>query len=160
MDDPALRIEWVRAKARAERWQEEVVLLDEEMRRVIDFGLWKAEWWSTQANKCCSLPNPLSDSADALLSPPLSEDLQEGLRAYAAEHEALERAMTANLQQKWAGVRNKAKSMILELDNGAEQANDLEPDDDNSGHSDDSETIVEINLDLDDGGDDNDNDED
>jgi hypothetical protein len=33
----ALRVEWAKAKARAARWEEEVVLLDEEMRRVIQF---------------------------------------------------------------------------------------------------------------------------
>lgn len=137
-----------------------MILLDEEMRRVIDFGLWKADWWSTQANKRCSLPNPLSDSADASSSLPISEDLQEGLHAYAAEHEALERSMAAGLQKKWEGVRNKAQSTIAELDTNAERANDLELDDDDLEYSssNDPETIVEINLDLDDGDDDDDDD--
>ncbi|KDQ53132.1 hypothetical protein JAAARDRAFT_137621, partial [Jaapia argillacea MUCL 33604] len=33
------------ARARAERWKEEVVLLQEEMQRVLEFLKWKSEWW-------------------------------------------------------------------------------------------------------------------
>src|SRR5882762_2397788 len=35
--DLALRVEWAKSQARADRWNEEVVLLDEEMRRVIEY---------------------------------------------------------------------------------------------------------------------------
>ncbi|KAK7044331.1 CxC2 domain-containing protein [Favolaschia claudopus] len=41
----ALRIEWAKTRARAWRWTEEVDLLEEEMRRVLEFLKWKAEWW-------------------------------------------------------------------------------------------------------------------
>ncbi|KAJ8697361.1 hypothetical protein PTI98_004171 [Pleurotus ostreatus] len=40
-----LRVEWVKARARAERWREEVLLLEEEMRRAIAYCCWKAEHW-------------------------------------------------------------------------------------------------------------------
>ncbi|KAF8223543.1 hypothetical protein L208DRAFT_1078317, partial [Tricholoma matsutake] len=38
-------VEWVKAQVRAERWWEEVILLEEEMRRVLEFCQWKARWW-------------------------------------------------------------------------------------------------------------------
>jgi hypothetical protein len=41
----ALRIEWCRSRARAMRWSEEVLLLREEMRRVVAFLQWNGEWW-------------------------------------------------------------------------------------------------------------------
>ncbi|KAF8183464.1 hypothetical protein K438DRAFT_1974947 [Mycena galopus ATCC 62051] len=41
----ALRIEWARARTRAWRWTEQVDLVEEEMRRVLQFLDWKAEWW-------------------------------------------------------------------------------------------------------------------
>ncbi|KAJ7114174.1 hypothetical protein C8R43DRAFT_1091380 [Mycena crocata] len=41
----ALRIEWAKARARSLRWTEEVDLLEEEMRRIAQFLLWRSEWW-------------------------------------------------------------------------------------------------------------------
>ncbi|PIL23577.1 hypothetical protein GSI_14890 [Ganoderma sinense ZZ0214-1] len=41
--------EWARAKARVERWEEEETLLLEEMRRVLAYFEWKAQWWRRQA---------------------------------------------------------------------------------------------------------------
>lgn len=40
-----LRIEWCKARARAHRWQEECLLLAEEMRRVKAFFQWEASRW-------------------------------------------------------------------------------------------------------------------
>ncbi|KAJ7137354.1 hypothetical protein C8R43DRAFT_893689 [Mycena crocata] len=41
----ALRIEWAKARARSLRWIEEIDLLEEEMRRIAQFLLWRSEWW-------------------------------------------------------------------------------------------------------------------
>ncbi|KAI0083018.1 hypothetical protein BDY19DRAFT_901053, partial [Irpex rosettiformis] len=41
----SMEIEWMKTRARARRWSEEVQLIQEEMRRVIDFFEWKAKWW-------------------------------------------------------------------------------------------------------------------
>ena len=40
-----IKVEWARSKARAEQWAEEIQLLEEEMRRVIQYFKWKAVWW-------------------------------------------------------------------------------------------------------------------
>ncbi|KAJ6575811.1 hypothetical protein B0H10DRAFT_1837609 [Mycena sp. CBHHK59/15] len=65
----ALRIEWARTRARAWRWTEEVDLLEEEMRRVLEFLKWRAGWWMSLVDQ----------------RPEVVEDvvLQEGFTAYA-----------------------------------------------------------------------------
>ena len=40
----SMHTEWARSRARAARWGEEVELLGEEMRRVIEYFEWKAKW--------------------------------------------------------------------------------------------------------------------
>ncbi|KAF7367949.1 hypothetical protein MSAN_00860000 [Mycena sanguinolenta] len=42
---PDIRVEWMKAHARADRWREELILVEEEMRRVLEFCAWKARWW-------------------------------------------------------------------------------------------------------------------
>jgi hypothetical protein len=44
-NDEILRAEWSKSRARAARAREEVLLLREEMRRVLEFLGWKARWW-------------------------------------------------------------------------------------------------------------------
>ena len=56
-----LRCEWAKSKARADRWREEILLLTEEMRRVITFLDWKAGWWSGQASTRAGLPKDIAD---------------------------------------------------------------------------------------------------
>jgi hypothetical protein len=40
-----MRVEWVKARARMMRWKEELLIIQEEMRRVIAYQKWKAAWW-------------------------------------------------------------------------------------------------------------------
>lgn len=47
----SMRTEWAQSRARAERWEEEEQLLLEEMRRVIAYFKWRAEWWREQAGR-------------------------------------------------------------------------------------------------------------
>ncbi|KAG2028626.1 hypothetical protein BDR03DRAFT_818726, partial [Suillus americanus] len=44
-DVDGVRVEWCKSRARALRWAEEVDLLQEEMRRVLQFFNWQANWW-------------------------------------------------------------------------------------------------------------------
>jgi hypothetical protein len=46
-----VRIEWCKSRARALQWSEEVELLKEEMRRVLQFFAWQAAWWEEQGNR-------------------------------------------------------------------------------------------------------------
>ncbi|KAJ7301784.1 hypothetical protein DFH08DRAFT_723840 [Mycena albidolilacea] len=47
----SIHVEWARAQARKERWEEEVMLLREEMRRVLRYLEWQARWWRDQASR-------------------------------------------------------------------------------------------------------------
>ncbi|KAN0109323.1 hypothetical protein V8E52_009414 [Russula decolorans] len=47
--DDSLQVEWSKCHARMQRWEEEVVIIQEEMRRVIAYHEWKAQWWRSQA---------------------------------------------------------------------------------------------------------------
>ncbi len=38
-------MEYAKAKARVSRWHEELLLVVEEMRRLVAFLNWKAQWW-------------------------------------------------------------------------------------------------------------------
>lgn len=72
------------------------MLLNEEMRRAIQYTNWLANWWESQANLRANVP----------------EEVREGLRAYAAEHAALERRLSALWEAKWAAVRALATQYL------------------------------------------------
>lgn len=93
----ALGVEWAKAKARADRWEEDVVLLDEEMRRVLMFCKWKAAWWMERVSLRKGLPDPLA----------------EGFRAYATEQAGMEQRIHAAWATKWASTRQLAQPLLL-----------------------------------------------
>jgi hypothetical protein len=93
-------VEWAKARAWALRWREEIFLLDEEMRWVLAFGEWKARWWLEQATRRNSV----------------SEELAEGLQAYAAEHAECEALLVTLWAAKWAPVRARAKATLEGMD--------------------------------------------
>ena len=74
-----LRLEWFKARARARRHYEEVVLLLEEMRRILKFCDWEESRWLQRAS---------ARSVD-------DADLREGLRAG-----AIKMARTYNAQKQ------------------------------------------------------------
>ncbi|KAG2126046.1 hypothetical protein DEU56DRAFT_916197 [Suillus clintonianus] len=81
----ALRVEWAKACARALRWNEEVLLLKEEMRRTRTFLEWKARWWENRAKFAVD---------DRLLS--------EGIAAYAFRQAALQHRLSISFLQLWS----------------------------------------------------------
>lgn len=104
----ALRVEWCKSKARAARWREEVILVEEEMRRVIAFSHWKAKWWIDQAERRQAVDDALKD----------------GLKAFALEHADSETKFANYLDLQWAAVRSRALSALSgegsnEADDGA-----------------------------------------
>jgi hypothetical protein len=106
----ALRIEWAKSKARATRWHEEVMLLEEEMCRAIAYGGWSADWWQRQAELRSQL-DPILGGADAYLA--------EGLRMYAAEHTHLELSLVSQLNNKFRDIHERARTVLADLDNGS-----------------------------------------
>jgi hypothetical protein len=80
-----MQIEWAKSKARAERWGEEVKLLREEMRRVIEYFSWKAQWWRVQG--------PRRTDADGYIC--------NGAVAYAAKQAAMFENMAKSFVEDW-----------------------------------------------------------
>ena len=95
---PALHIEWLKARARAARYWENICLVYEEMRRVIVTTCWIASQWENRAK----------------LRTNVSKELGEGLAAYAFEHAALERVMASRWEKKWKVVQEVARRTIAD----------------------------------------------
>jgi hypothetical protein len=91
-----MQVEWAKAKARADRWHEEVLLVTEEMRRVICFMEWKATWWLE-----LSVSRP-----DAPLY------VQRGIAAYAAKQAAVCRSIAGSFANRWYPLLKKQQIPI------------------------------------------------
>ncbi|KAJ6574049.1 hypothetical protein B0H19DRAFT_1208169 [Mycena capillaripes] len=94
---PALRVEWCKAYARTRRWYEDVVLVEEEMRRTIEFGYSMASKWAERARGRVS-------SVD--------QELLDGLTVYAREQEYREILTCETLAVKWSPVREKGRAFL------------------------------------------------
>ncbi len=84
----SVRIEWAKTKARAERWQEEVILLREEMRRAIVFMEWLAKEWTLRA----------------INRPNVSPELLQGLVAYAYKQANVQTSFAAGYARRWIPI--------------------------------------------------------
>ncbi|KAK6996601.1 CxC2 domain-containing protein [Favolaschia claudopus] len=95
----AVRIEWSRAKARRDRWVEEVQHLREEMRRVLRFLQWKALWWEERSS----------------VQREVRADILAGLRAYAARQAASCREISRRFKSAWdASASDAVRAAIAE----------------------------------------------
>ncbi|KAJ7018026.1 hypothetical protein C8F04DRAFT_978149 [Mycena alexandri] len=86
----AVRVEWSKARARRDRWVEEVQLLREEMRRVMRFLQWQAAWWEGQR-----------EARGKEIQP----ELAAGVKAYAARQAALHRGIARRFRAGWESSR-------------------------------------------------------
>jgi hypothetical protein len=108
--DIGLRCEWVKSKARADRWKEEVQLVTEEMRRVLVFLEWKAGWWMKQG--------------DVVLD--VSPDMVDGIRAYAAKQAHLHRSLADSFRKLWHGGKTpQARSNDSDGSSSDTEADDM-----------------------------------
>ena len=80
-----MRVEWAQCMARADRWEEEVVLLQEEMRRVAQFLEWRAGDWFAKAD--------LRTGAAAVV--------RVGLSAYANKQGSIFHNLAVRFSQRW-----------------------------------------------------------
>ncbi|KAH9832343.1 uncharacterized protein C8Q71DRAFT_714541, partial [Rhodofomes roseus] len=83
-----LRIEWCQTRARAHRFTEEAQLLQEEMRRVLQYHDWQRNWWTERA-----------DAWEGR-----SAEHREGLVAYAHRQAHIRASMRALCQKAWAST--------------------------------------------------------
>jgi hypothetical protein len=94
-----LQCEWAKSKARVERWTEEVQLVTEEMRRVVSFLEWKADWWTKQGN------------AHTEVRP----DVADGILAYSAKQAYINHALAASFKDRWRSEGEKSKEKRVGL---------------------------------------------
>jgi hypothetical protein len=81
-----------------QRWHEDVILVEEEMRRNIEFGYWEAgEWERRVGGRVGSVNN----------------ELLEGLTAYAQEQQDREIKTADTLTAKWAKIREKGRTYLV-----------------------------------------------
>ncbi|KAJ7916471.1 hypothetical protein B0H13DRAFT_2231608 [Mycena leptocephala] len=80
----SLRVEWSRAKARKQRWEEEVLILREEMRRVLRYLEWQSGWWLARVSAqmftdlMVFLRAEWSQSIGAIARSEVAQPLEEG----------------------------------------------------------------------------------
>ncbi|KAJ7024514.1 hypothetical protein C8F04DRAFT_1270212 [Mycena alexandri] len=86
----SLRVEWAKTRARARRWTEEVNLLEEEMRRILVFLEWRANWWR-------GLKENRPDVAERA-------EMKEGFDAYAERQARVQEMMKSRFEDNWKDV--------------------------------------------------------
>ena len=86
------RLEWSKAYARKAHWNEEVLLLREEMRRILEFLKWKSRDWLRKGN---------NQVVSSLTSCPLQ---LEGLRAYASQQAGVFGSIHDHFLGLWKGL--------------------------------------------------------
>ncbi|KAF9460988.1 hypothetical protein BDZ94DRAFT_1168522, partial [Collybia nuda] len=77
--------EWCKARARAHRWQEECLLLQEEMRRIEQYFQWQADWWVARGSG--------ASNSDPTVT--------QGMVAYAHRQNDIRRDMLALCVETW-----------------------------------------------------------
>ncbi|KJA17059.1 hypothetical protein HYPSUDRAFT_70954 [Hypholoma sublateritium FD-334 SS-4] len=103
----ALRIEWCRARARAHRWQEECLLLNEEMRRVLQYFTTCKEWWTKLAEN----PPMIREQTPRSVPPIPNVKILDGKRAYALRQASIQERIVDNCKYQWRGLSEQLLSM-------------------------------------------------
>lgn len=96
----AIRREYLKACARKPRWNEEVELLREEMRRVVHFLKWQVRWWQERT----SLGEPEDDA------------VREGLHAYVLRQADLHSRLLTSFQKTWEQNKVQAAREAADID--------------------------------------------
>lgn len=129
----ALRVEWTKARARAQRWAEEVRLLREEMRRVLITLDHQAREWDDRVNR-------RSFTVDIVL--------HDGLRAYGRRQAELRRGLAQKFAKMWTEENISAKISTGGV-SGVEESGEMEL---NSALEDDMEEDEQAEGDIGDDG--------
>ncbi|KAJ7042326.1 hypothetical protein C8F04DRAFT_946170 [Mycena alexandri] len=99
----ALRVEWCKAYSRSRRWREELILVEEEMRRTIEYGAWAEQRWIRKASERTVM---LGSGV------PINPVVEEGVRAYALEQADRERRTCERLRRDWGPIRARAAQYL------------------------------------------------
>ncbi|KAJ7712131.1 hypothetical protein B0H16DRAFT_1342977 [Mycena metata] len=105
--EEALRVEWCKAYSRSRRWREELVLVEEEMRRTIAYGVTAEQRWLARANARTVMLGT---------SVPMSAEVAEGVRAYALEQADRERRTCEKVREDWVAIRARGAQYLAGVD--------------------------------------------
>jgi hypothetical protein len=83
--DQGLRVEWSKSQARKMRWEEEVQIIQEEMRRTIVYYEWKQQWWLEK--------NPQQTN--------IEDTIQHGITAYSEKQAHYCKCMAESFAIAW-----------------------------------------------------------
>ncbi|KAJ7092018.1 hypothetical protein B0H15DRAFT_922120 [Mycena belliarum] len=100
----ALRVEWCKAYSRANRWREDLVKVEEEMRRTIAFGEDAERKWRKRAEARTRMLGKTGTT--------IEPEVLEGARAYALEHVDRERRVCEKLAFEWRPIRAMAAAYL------------------------------------------------
>ncbi|KAK7436258.1 hypothetical protein VKT23_019222 [Stygiomarasmius scandens] len=104
----AVRVEYCKAKARMDRWREEVMLLKEELRRMIDYALWKSEWWLERR----SGKDDIIYEGLVLNESAVTADLVEGINAFSLQQARFQLERTKDLEVSWLPLMEHAEKVL------------------------------------------------
>ncbi|KAF5335445.1 hypothetical protein D9758_017825 [Tetrapyrgos nigripes] len=96
----ALRVEWCKARARVHRWREELMLLTDELRRMVDYSIWKGEWWMKRV------------VGQEGMKTSVSAELAEGLNAYAWQQVKYQEERAVQVTDRWYKLRTHADKVL------------------------------------------------
>ncbi|KAJ7705920.1 hypothetical protein B0H16DRAFT_1345957 [Mycena metata] len=99
----AIRVEWCKAYSRTNRWREDLVLVEEEMRRTLEFGRYAERQWKARAEARTVM---LGKGGE------IEPEVREGVRAYALEQADRERQIRERLEREWGPMRAKAAAYL------------------------------------------------
>lgn len=86
--DESMRPEWAKSQARMKRWEEELAIVGEEMRRVVVYLEWRAGWWRAQGQRRRDVG---SDESDIL----------DGVEAYSQKQAAIAEGLALSCARYW-----------------------------------------------------------
>ncbi|KAF7329538.1 CxC2 domain-containing protein [Mycena kentingensis (nom. inval.)] len=99
----SVRVQWAKARARRDRWTEEVELLQEEMRRVLRSLDWAEKQWQ----------------ARVLVERVVDGELSAAMTAYALRQAAVHRRISDSFRGKWSASKVAAVRAALDADTPA-----------------------------------------
>ena len=85
--DEGLRVEWAKSQARKMRWEEEVQIIQEEMRRTIVYYEWKEQWWLEQNSRSATITS--------------DDTIQHGITAYSQKQAHYCKCMAESFAMAW-----------------------------------------------------------
>lgn len=136
-----MRAEWAQIRARMSQWDEELLILQEEMQRVLAFFEWKSMWWLEQGKQREGL-EPL---------------LESGVVAYAHKQAAISLRMAARCAVYWLPIMEKCginptwqerQSVdTIEVNRASDSDNDNDEEEDNLDRAEERSDMDEFQVD-------------